>query len=78
MPCLSAPMQSECARIPCALLPQPMHCHTRQNNAKAQEWPGRANVSANRLDRRKSKPKDSPTFHVKYYALLIWVKFLSI
>jgi hypothetical protein len=55
-----------------------MHCHTRQNNAKAQEWPGRANVSANRLDRRKSKPKDSPTFHVKYYALLIWVKFLSI
>lgn len=34
---------------------------------KVQEWPGHANVSAPRVyDRRKSKPEDSPTFHVKY------------
>jgi hypothetical protein len=38
------------------------------NIAKAQEWLGHANVSTNRLDRRKSKPEDSPTFHVKYWA----------
>jgi integrase len=35
--------------------------------AKAQEWLGHANVSTTRLhDRRKSRPEDSPTFHVKY------------
>jgi hypothetical protein len=35
--------------------------------AKVQEWMGHANVSISRLyDRRKSKPEDSPTFHVKY------------
>ena len=35
--------------------------------AKVREWLGHANVSATRLyDRRKSKPRDSPTFHVKY------------
>ncbi len=35
--------------------------------AKVQEWLGHANVSATRLyDRSKSKPEDSPTFHVKY------------
>ena len=35
--------------------------------AKVQEWLSHANVSTTRLyDRRKSKPEDSPTFHVKY------------
>ena len=35
--------------------------------AKVQEWLGHANVSTTRLhDQRKSKPEDSPTFHVKY------------
>ena len=35
--------------------------------AKGQESLGRANVSTTRLyDRRRSKPEDSPTFHVKY------------
>ena len=35
--------------------------------AKVQEWLGHANVSTTRLyDRRKSKPEDSPIFHVKY------------
>lgn len=35
--------------------------------AKVQEWLGHANGSTTRLyDRRKSKPEDSPTLHVKY------------
>jgi site-specific recombinase XerD len=35
--------------------------------AKVQEWLEQANVSTTRLyARRKSKPEDSPTFHVKY------------
>lgn len=35
--------------------------------AKVQEWLGHADISTTRLyDRRKSKPEDSPTFHVKY------------
>jgi integrase/recombinase XerD len=35
--------------------------------AKVQEWLGHADVSTTRLyDGRKSKPEDSPTFHVKY------------
>lgn len=35
--------------------------------AKVQVRLGHANVSTTRLyDRRKSKPEDSPTFHVKY------------
>jgi integrase/recombinase XerD len=51
------------------------HCRQDSENtagaqggiAKFQEWIGHANVSTTRLyDRRKSKPEDSPTFHVKY------------
>jgi integrase/recombinase XerD len=35
--------------------------------AKVQKWLGYANVSTTRLyDRRKTRPEDSPTFHVKY------------
>jgi integrase/recombinase XerD len=35
--------------------------------AKVQEWLGHANESTTRLyDRRKTRPEDSPTFHVKY------------
>jgi integrase len=35
--------------------------------AKVQEWLGHTNVSTTRLyDRRKTRPEDSPTFHVKY------------
>ena len=35
--------------------------------AKVQESPGHANVSTTRVyHRRKSKPEDSPTFHVRY------------
>ena len=35
--------------------------------AKVQEWLGHANIFTTRLyDRRKSRPEDSPTYHVKY------------
>lgn len=35
--------------------------------AKVQEWLGHANISTTRpYDRRKSRPKDSPTFRVRY------------
>jgi len=35
--------------------------------AKVREWLGRANILTTRLyDRRKTRPEDSPTFHVKY------------
>jgi integrase/recombinase XerD len=35
--------------------------------AKVQAWLGHANVSTARLyDRRKTRPEDSPTFHVNY------------
>jgi site-specific recombinase XerC len=35
--------------------------------AKVQEWLGHANISTTRLyDRRKTRPEDSPTFHIKY------------
>jgi hypothetical protein len=38
---------------------------------KGQEWLGHANVSATRLyDRRRSRPRDSPTFRVAYCAML--------
>ena len=41
--------------------------------AKVQEWLGHANISTTRLyDRRKSKPEDSPTFHVKYSGGWCW------
>jgi integrase/recombinase XerD len=35
--------------------------------AKVQEWLGHANLSTTRLyAQRKTRPEDSPTFHVKY------------
>jgi len=35
--------------------------------AKVQEWLGRSNIATTRLyDHRKTRPEDSPTFHVKY------------
>jgi len=35
--------------------------------AEVQEWLGHENISTTRLyDRRKMRPEDSPTFHVKY------------
>jgi hypothetical protein len=40
---------------------------TLATRARLQEWLGHANAATTRLyDRRKSKPEDSPTFHVKY------------
>jgi integrase len=34
---------------------------------KVQEWLGHANLSTTRLyDRRKTRPEDSPTFHVRF------------
>jgi integrase/recombinase XerD len=37
------------------------------NIARIQDWLGHANVSTTRpYDRRKSKPEDSPAFHIKY------------
>jgi hypothetical protein len=39
--------------------------------AKAQDWLGHANVSTTRLsDRRKTRPEDSPTIHMKHWELL--------
>jgi len=44
-----------------------MHYRKKQILRWFQEWLGHANVSTTRLyDPRKSKPEDSPTFHVKY------------
>jgi integrase len=34
--------------------------------AKVQEWLGHANIATRLYHRRKSRPEDSPTFHVQY------------
>jgi integrase/recombinase XerD len=35
--------------------------------AKAQQWPGHANIAATRIyDHRRTRPEDSPTFKVDY------------
>jgi hypothetical protein len=58
--------REDCACIRCGRAATNALSH-EADIAKVQEWLGYGHVSTNRLnDRRKSKPEESPTFHVKY------------
>ena len=47
--------------------------------AKVQEWLGHANVSTTRLyDHRKTRPEGSPTFRVRYSAVISIVRIRPI